>query len=274
MKQSIERWFFSLQIKRWQLHVLGALITGGIAYVVTVISVEWLGYEEGLTLVLGTGEIPLMTALRGELPVLVALLALFAKLLAVLMTIGSGGSAGFLVPSLYLGTMVATIVAHLFGFPPVILIVPAMAASLVSIANVPLAAMLFVVEVFGAPYLLPALISLIVTILLAVDVSIYRSQREKYDERQILPGYSVRRVTIPTQWANKTIVDLRIRNRYGLNVIGLIENQSRGGEYYQQVRLNPDMNKRLREGDILVVLGRDVRLNEFEARLAEETLPN
>jgi CIC family chloride channel protein len=274
MKQSIERWFFSLQIKRWQRHVLGALITGGIAYVVTVISVEWLGYEEGLTLVLGTGEIPLMTALRGELPVLVALLALFAKLLAVLMTIGSGGSAGFLVPSLYLGTMVATIVAHLFGFPPVILIVPAMAASLVSIANVPLAAMLFVVEVFGAPYLLPALISLIVTILLAVDVSIYRSQREKYDERQILPGYSVRRVTIPTQWANKTIVDLRIRNRYGLNVIGLIENQSRGGEYYQQVRLNPDMNKRLREGDILVVLGRDVRLNEFEARLVEETLPN
>ncbi|NUM46315.1 MAG: hypothetical protein HUU38_16550, partial [Anaerolineales bacterium] len=149
-------------------------------------------------------------------------------------------------------------------------IIPAMAASLVSIANVPLAAMLFVVEVFGAPYLLPALICLIVTVLLALDVSIYRSQREKYDERQILPGYSVRRVSIPSHWENKTIVDLRIRNRYGLNVLGLIENHSKSGEYQQQVRLNPDMNKRLHEGDILVVLGRDVRLDEFEKRLLEE----
>lgn len=270
MKQSIEHWFLSLPIKRWQRHVLGAFITGGIAYVVAFVAMRWLGFEKGVTLVLGTGEEPLHMALLGEIPVLVALLALFAKLFAVLMTIGSGGSAGFLVPSLYLGTMVATIVAHFFGFPPVILIIPAMAASLVSIANVPLAAMLFVVEVFGAPYLLPALISLIVTVLLALDVSIYRSQREKYDDRQILPGYSVRRVAIPLQWTNKTIVDLRIRNRYGLNVIGLIENHSKGGEYHQQIRLNPDMNKPLSEGDILVVLGRDARLDEFEIRLTDE----
>ena len=270
MKQSFERWFLSLPILRWQRHVLGALLTGLMAYLVTLISSRWLGYDQGLPLVLGTGEAPLISAMLGRLPVAVAVLALFAKLFTVLFTISSGGSAGFLVPSLYLGTMAATILAALFGYPPIVLIVPAMAASLASIANVPLAAMLFVVEVFGASYLVPALVALIVTVLVALDVSIYRSQREKYDERQILPGYSARRITIPPLWNNKTIVDLRVRNRYGLNVIGLIENETLNGEYHQQIRLNPDLHKPLQEGDVLVLLGLDTKLDDFEAKLAEE----
>jgi signal transduction histidine kinase len=194
---------------------------------------------------------------------------LVAKLFATLATIGSGGSAGLLVPSLFFGSMIAAFFSRIFAYPEAqVLVVPAMAASLVSIVNVPLAATLFIVELFGGRYMVPALIILIVSSLIAQDVSIYRTQRESYDARQIAPGYSVRRVQVPLSWAGQTLVELDIRRRFGLNVIGLIGRQQQGDQL--AVRFETPSSQPLAADDILVVVGPDEGLDQFEAALAEE----
>ena len=270
MHHSFERLFQELNVRDWQRHVIGAGITGVIAVVVAYSAEHWLGYEHGLELVIGPGEGAIHAALDGKLTLTLAVIALFAKLFATLATIASGGSAGLLVPSIFLGTMVAAGAAPVFGYEPVTLIIPAMAASLVSIVNVPLAATLFIVEVFGAAYILPALMTLVVTSILAHENSIYRTQREEYDDRQILPGYSVRRVEIPESWGEKTIVDLRIRNRFDINVIGILEQTTQDGTFFPHVQINPSMSDVLRAGDRLVVLGKDEKLDAFEREVAKE----
>jgi CIC family chloride channel protein len=244
---------------------------------------HWFGLEEehthqALLLVLGVGENVINQALAGELILALAVIALLAKMWASLFTISSGGSAGLLIPSLFFGTMIATIFAQLpaaFGldlpFVPFHFIVPAMTASLVSIVNVPLAATLFAVEVFSGSYMVPALITLVVAAIVTHQTSIYRTQREIYHERQILPGYSVRRIPVPLNWQGQTLIALDIRRRYQLNVIGWVNLHSTSGA--AQIELSAEANRPLAEGDILVVLGRDEDLARFAQWVQEENTP-
>jgi CIC family chloride channel protein len=220
--------------------------------------------------VLGTGDAAIEAALLDRLTVGVAVVALVAKLLATLATVGSGGSAGLLVPSLFFGTMVATALAPLSGYAAPMLIVPAITASLVSLVNVPLAAILFTVEAFGSPYMIPALVALVVAFLLALDHSIYRTQRETYEYRQILPGFSVRRVPVPAPWDGKTLVELQVRRRFGINVIGLIQPRVQQDRMGYQTTFDPSRTDPLSQGDTLIVLGEDGRLDVFEAALNNE----
>ena len=248
-------------------HVVGAMLTAVIAITVAWGTRRFGLTEHGLELVLGPGESAIDAALAGELTIAVALIALGAKMIATLTTITSGGSAGLLVPSLFFGTMVASAFADWFHYEPMMLIVPAMTASLVSLVNVPLAAILFTVEVFGSVYMVPALVVLVVAELLAHDNSIYRTQRETYDSRQILPGVSVRRVRMPAAWAGQTLIDLDFRKQFDLNVIGLVEREGRDGR--PRIRLGTASTTRLETGDMLVVLGRDEPLQGLEMAVAE-----
>ncbi|MCP4362805.1 MAG: hypothetical protein GY796_32775 [Chloroflexi bacterium] len=245
-----------------QRHFLGAAVTGLIAVAVAWFTYEFDLWENGLELVLGPGEGVVNAALAGELTLAVALIALLAKLPATLATVTSGGSAGLLVPSLFFGTMVATVAASVFGYEPMLLIIPGMTASLVSIVNVPLAAILFTIEVFGSAYMVPALLTLVVTSILAHDRTIYRTQREKAGKRQILPGMSSRRVQVPPSWWGQTLVDLDFRKRYQVNVVGLMEYQNEQGT--PQVRMDTSSTTPLEEGDVLVVVGRDEHLEALE----------
>lgn len=106
--------------------------------------------------------------------------------------------------------------------------------------------------------------------LLVHENTIYRTQRETYEARQVLPGYSVRRVPGPPQWVGKTLVDLRVRNRYDLNVIGMLESYSEAGQIRYDVRFNPSLGKPLKAGDILIVLGEDARLDALLASLEQQ----
>ena len=266
LRTSFEEAFHHQQPRAWRRHLLGAGFAGLIALAAAIFT------GQGLDLVLGPGEGAILAGLAGELTLRVALVGLVAKLLATLATIGSGGSAGLLVPSLFFGAMIASALAPLTGYHPATLIVPAMTASLVTIVNVPLAAILFVIEVFGAQYMVPALVVLVVSLIFAHETSIYRTQREHDLGREILPGYSARRVVVPPAWAGKTIVDLRIRNRYGLNVIGLLERVQSDGQVRHRVALNPSVYRPLQAGEILVVLGKNERLDALEAASLEETL--
>lgn len=248
----------------WVRHVSGAIIVGAIALAVTLGSSQ----AYGLDLVLGPGESGIDLALSGELVWGIALIALVTKMLATLVTIGSGGSAGLLVPSLYFGTMVAAAFASVVGdYPAMVLIVPAMTASLVAIVNVPLAAILLVVEIFGSVYMIPALVTLVAAMILTHDNSIYRSQRDHSVKRQILPGYGVRRVTIPAGWQGQSLIELDVRKRFNITVIGLLESHEHEDHWHHQIRLEPPPDLPLEAGDIMVVLGEEKRLDELERAL-------
>ncbi len=261
LRLSFEKHFHRIQ-NPYARHLSGALITGIIALLVVAVAAYFDLTDHALEIVLGPGESMINMAFAGELTIAVALIALTAKLLATLATITSGGSAGLLIPSLFFGTMVATAYANLFGYEPMMLIAPAMTASLVAIANVPLAAILFVVEIFGSSYMMPALFMLVVTSILAHEATIYRSQRETFAGRQILPGVSVRRMRIPTAWAGQTLIELDFRQKYDLNVIGLAERQGEDGRSH--LHLGGASSVILEEVDVLIVLGRDEKLDRLD----------
>lgn len=282
LRALVDGWFHHYQQNIFLRHFTGATITGLIALAVffglrglQAFNLFGVGeYELGhaLPLVLGTGESIVDSALNGELILSVAIIALIARVLATLSTIGSGGSAGLLVPSLFFGTMIATVfvkapvvlgLPETFHFEAGLLVIPAMAASLVAIVNVPLAAILFVTEAFGGAWMVPALIAMVVSNIFAYNVSIYRTQREEYAQRQILPGYSVFRLAIPEKWSGETLASLHMRRNFDVNVIGWVERESSDG--LPHVRLGADAHLPLQRGDILVVLGQDEDLNRLKS---------
>ncbi|MEM7798874.1 MAG: chloride channel protein [Chloroflexota bacterium] len=282
LRKWVDDWFHHYQKNVWIRHLSGAMITAGIALAAVALvffagEAELFGLHSGesahaLELVLGTGESVINDALNGELVLAIAILALIAKIFATLATIGSGGSAGLLIPSLFYGTMIATIVVYLpqvFGLPwayePIHLIAPAMAASLVAIVNVPIASILFVVEIFGRAYIAPALVALVATNILAHNNSIYRTQRERYEQRQILPGYSVRRIPVPQKWRHESLLSLDLRQRFDVNAIGWLEQE--GDDGLPHVRLSADAARPLNMGDILVVIGTDGAIDKLEQHI-------
>ncbi|MEM9776500.1 MAG: chloride channel protein, partial [Chloroflexota bacterium] len=245
-------------------------------------SAGWLGVgqyevEHALPLVLGTGESVVDSALNGNLILSVAIIALIARVFATLSTIGSGGSAGLLIPSLFFGTMIATVfvqapavlgLPETFQFEAGLLAIPAMAASLVAIVNVPLAAILFVTEAFGGAWMVPALIAMVVSNIFAYNISIYRTQREEYTQRQILPGYSVFRLPIPEKWSGETLASLHMRRNFDVNVIGWVEREADDG--LPHVRLDADAHLPLQNNDILVVLGKDEDLRRLQSAAEDD----
>ena len=250
----------------WLRHAVGATITGAVAISV----VFWSGRE--LSLVLGTGEAGIQAAVDGTLAWQLACVLLIAKIVATLATISSGGSAGLLIPSVFLGTMIAAALADAIGADPVSFVAPAITASLVSIVNIPLAAILFAVEMFGTAYMVPALIALVAASIFSDRVSIYRTQREHFDRREILPGFSIRRVVVPVGWEGETLASLDVRKRFGLTVIGVIEHTEGDDQRMKsQMRLDPGPAVPLCSGAILVVMGSDALLETFRAALAEES---
>ena len=251
----------------WLRHFAGAGLTAVVALAaVAITAAEGLDDRAGaLNLVLSLGDPTIERAMAGELTLALALIALFGKMLATTATISSGGSGGLLTPSLYIGAMVAAAFGAVTPFEPMTLIVPAMTASLVSIVNVPLAAMLLPVELFSAHYLPPALVAVVVCTLLTEDRRMYRTQREEFDNRQIAPGVAVRRVLVPVNWDRRTLVDLDLRRRFNVTVIGVLEMRSEGGATH--VRLDPSATLVLAVGDTAVVLGREEDLDELERHI-------
>lgn len=64
---------------------------------------------------------------------------------------------------------------------------------------------------------------------------------------ELSPDYGVAEIVATEDFANKTLRDLNLRARYGANVVAI-----RSGD---DVKVSPGADDRVREGDILVVLG-------------------
>jgi CIC family chloride channel protein len=244
----------------WLRHTLGAAGAGLIALAAHRIT------GAGLGLTLSTGQEAVNAALAGQLTVGVAFVALVAKLLATTSTVGSGGSAGLLIPAMFVGAMTGVVCAGLLGYDPLLLIVPAITASLVSMINVPLAAIMLTVEIFGAPYILPSLLALIVALLFSQGANVYRTQRDEDTSREIMPGYVIRRVAVPPAWESASLADLGLRSRFEVTVVGLVETPGQ----HSLIRLDVPAIQPLRHDDLLIVLGKEEAVNGLIAFIQEE----
>jgi chloride channel protein, CIC family len=112
------------------------------------------------------------------------LLAIVGRMLTTGLTIQSGGSAGLLIPSMFLGGVggaaSAEIIKVLGLFPDAdvtIFVVAGIASSLVAVVGVPLASIALVLEIFGPQYGPPAILACGVTYVLTLRFTVYASQR-------------------------------------------------------------------------------------------------
>ncbi|MRG96069.1 chloride channel protein [Polyangium spumosum] len=140
--------------------------------------------------VLGMGEHTLAELLRpgATFPIHVLLLAAMGKMITTGLTIRSGGSAGMLIPSMFLGGVSGALMGEVLrrtGVLPeldlALLVVVGIASALVAVIGVPLAAIALVLEVFGAAYGPPALLSCGVTYVLTLRIRVYGNQRMSPD---------------------------------------------------------------------------------------------
>jgi CIC family chloride channel protein len=258
-------WFQKID-NRFVRLLLGFGITGLVALIVYYLTHSLGITEHGLELVLGPGESMVNMAFAGQVTLSMALIGLVAKMIATLATISSGGSAGLLVPSLFFGTMVAAAFAQWFDYEPMLFIVPALAGSLIAIVNTPLTAILFAVEAFGAIYMIPVLLILIVTGLLSNPKTIYRTQQVALDSMELLPGYDTRHIYLPEAWAGQTLNSLNLDERFDVNVIGLLDRSE--GDEEPEVLFSSMLARTLEENDVLVIYGRNKNLDALETAVA------
>ena len=257
-------WFQQGIKNRFVRLLVGFGMTGVIALVVYYVT-RWFGItDRGLELVLGSGESMVISAFAGQMTLSMALIGLVAKMLATLSTIKSGGSAGLLVPSMFFGTMVAVAFAQVLQFEPTLFIAPALTGSLIAIVNTPFAALIFVVEEFGAEFLLPALVLLIVTGLLSNPKSIYRAQQAAVDSIEILPGYDVQLIGVPAAWIGKTLDDLSLPEQFEVEVVGLLDRSA--GDEQPRVLFGSELDAgtTLVAGDTMLVYGQEQKLLALE----------
>ena len=151
--------------------VLGGLLLG----VVGILTPKLDGFPR----VFGVGYATINQALVGELALQVTLVLLFAKILATILTLGSGGSGGIFAPTLFMGAMLGEAfgqVAHLL-FPTIT--APAGAYAMVGMAAVfsgaahaPVTAILILFEMTGDYHIiLPLMLATVMSTLVSRSIS-------------------------------------------------------------------------------------------------------
>jgi trk system potassium uptake protein len=68
------------------------------------------------------------------------------------------------------------------------------------------------------------------------------------DRFDLDPEHSIVEISVPESFHNKTIVELQLRTRYGLNVLAIAEQD-------QKFDINPSPDRKLQKGNMLVVIG-------------------
>ncbi len=106
--------------------------------------------------VLGGGYPWIQAAIDGKIPIGLMLVLIIAKMLALSLTVGSGGSGGVFAPSLFIGAMLGGVLAHVFQQSPHPYVVVGMLSVFGAAARVPLASLFMVIEMTGAFHMLGA----------------------------------------------------------------------------------------------------------------------
>ncbi|MGF1495122.1 MAG: potassium channel family protein [Microcoleaceae cyanobacterium] len=99
------------------------------------------------------------------------------------------------------------------------------------------------------------------------------------EEFELDPDHSVVEMLVPEEFNGQTIADLKIRQKYGLNLLAIRDHQTTdidelidlpvedSSDQKPKMRINPPPNERLATGNVIVVLG----FNEDINRLLEKT---
>lgn len=69
--------------------------------------------------------------------------------------------------------------------------------------------------------------------------------------------YSLMHVSLPNEWAGKSLIELGVREKYSVNVVGIIFNKD------LDIKLDP--NEKLPHGSTLIVVGSNSSLKELKA---------
>lgn len=72
------------------------------------------------------------------------------------------------------------------------------------------------------------------------------------------PDYSMMEVGVPAEWAGKTLKDIDMRRRMGLNVVGYMKGK--------KMEINPDPDEPLKDEGILIMIGKNKALQKFKKR--------
>lgn len=144
-------WFHKLPYKR--LHpVLGGVLTGVVIF--------------ALPSVAGTGTGVIQGMIEGSVAPLLLLGLLFGKMVATAFTVQSGGSAGLVIPALFVGAASAGLLSILFSGGhsglTASMVVAGMASALSGIANVPVAASIMLIEMVGLSSAIPAVLGSVI----------------------------------------------------------------------------------------------------------------
>jgi CIC family chloride channel protein len=160
--------FAALRIPHWTKPALGGLGVGLLAL--------------RLPQILGGGYGWIQQAIDGQLALRLLIVLIIAKMLALSLTVSSGGSGGVFAPSLFIGSMLGGTFAAIFHQPPAGLVIVGMAAVFAGAARVPIATLLMVAEMTGGYQLLvPAGLAVMVSFLIQTRLSSFFKYGSLYE---------------------------------------------------------------------------------------------
>ncbi len=136
--------------------------------------------------VLGGGYGWIQQAIDGRLALHLLLVLLVAKMLALSLTVSSGGSGGVFAPSLFIGAMLGGLFAAGFHHPPAGMVIIGMAAVFGGAARVPIATLLMVAEMTGGYQLLvPAGLAVMLSYLVQIRLSSFMKYESLYEAQVV-----------------------------------------------------------------------------------------
>lgn len=199
--------FRALPVPVWLKPAIGGLLTGVIILV--------------FPQVMGGGYGWIQRAIDGHIPTATMAALTIAEIVALSLTVGSGGSGGVFAPSLFVGAMLGGACAALAGQPPAPFVVVGMAAVFAGAARVPIATMFMVTEMTGGytllvPAALAVMISYLVQSRLARPLAIPSIYEAQVTTRADSPAHHTKHLEIALRL-------LREHEFTGLNPVGELD---------------------------------------------------
>ncbi|MGH7620947.1 MAG: chloride channel protein, partial [Gemmatimonadaceae bacterium] len=136
--------------------------------------------------VIGGGYGWIQMAIDGRLALGLLAILVVAKLLAMSLTVGSGGSGGVFAPTLYAGAMLGALCAAVVGLPAAPFVIVGMAAVFAGAARVPIATLMMVTEMTGGYTLLvPAALAVIISYFVQARLSRHLKYSSLYEAQVV-----------------------------------------------------------------------------------------
>lgn len=163
--------------------------------------------------VLGGGYGWIQEAIDGDLALKLLVVLLLAKIVAMSLTVSSGGSGGVFAPSMFVGAMLGGSFAGIFHHSPAALVIVGMAAVFGGAARVPIATLLMVTEMTGGYQLLvPAGLAVMLSYLIQVRLSSFLKYGSLYE------GQVAGRADSPAHREEIVQIAIRLLERGNINL--------------------------------------------------------